>query len=114
MTNDFDTLVAGAERGGTDFRGIAILALLLCFVFFLAVGAYGYFAAGEEQDGEIPGAIAVLRDFVTENETVAVFLGFDVFSQESVQTSGEGDSAYEARVKEKAVAYIEEKQGGRS
>lgn len=114
MTNDFDALIAGAERGRTDFRGVAILAVLLCFVFFLAIGAYGYFAAGGEQDGEIPGAIAVLRDFVTENETVAVFLGFDAFCEESVQTNGEGDGAYEARVKEKAAAYIKEKQGGRS
>ena len=113
MSLAFDTLVAGAERGRVDLRALAILALLLCLVFFLSVGAYGYFSAQEENGGEIPGVIAVLRDLISENEVVSVFLGFDAFSEESIEANGTPDAEYEARVKEKAAAYIEEKEGAR-
>ncbi len=90
-----------------------ILSLLLCLVFFIAIGAYGYFAEEEAKGGAIPGAVAVLRDFVTENESVAVFLGFESLAEDSVEAGVEGDPEYEARVKEKAEAYIAEKEGGR-
>ncbi len=113
MSEDFDRLVQGADRTGAPTRSLLFLALLLCLVFFLAVGAYGFFEAEEEKSGSIPGAVAVLREFLTENESVAVFLGLEG-GGEDIPTAGEGDAAYEARVREKAEAYIREKQGGRT
>jgi hypothetical protein len=113
MSEDFDRLVRGADRTGAPTRSLFVLALLLCLVFFLAVGAYGFFEAEEEKNGNIPGAVAVLREFLTENESVAVFLGFEE-GGENIPTGGAEDTAYEARVKEKARAYIAQKQGGRT
>lgn len=113
MSEDFDRLVRGADRTGAPTRSLFVLALLLCLVFFLSVGAYGFFEAEEERSGNIPGAVAVLREFLTENESVAVFLGFES-EGEGIPTDTEGDTAYEARVKEKARAYIAQKQGGRT
>ena len=112
MIEDFDGLVRGGERTGSQAKSLLLLALLLCLVFFLAVGAYGFFAAEEARSGNIPGAVAVLRELLTENESVAVFLGFEE-GGENIPTGDAADTAYEARVKEKANAYIEEKQGER-
>lgn len=114
MTGDFDALFWDAGRAGTGVRSVLILALVLCLVFFLAVGAYAYFAREEAESGMIPGAVAVLRDFVSENESVAVFLGFSSVKDESVAVGGALDAEYEARVKEKAAAYIAEKEGKRA
>ena len=113
MQEDLTLFFPDAAQGQMRGRALVLLSLLLCLVFFLAVGAYGYFAEEEAKGGEIPGAVAVLRDFVSENESVAVFLGFDVSDGESVAVGGESDPTYEARVKEKAEAYIAEKEGGR-
>lgn len=112
MTEDFEMLFPSAAVGDGRGRTLLVLALLLCLVFFMAVGAYGYFAEEEEKGGDIPGAVAVLRDFVSGNESVAVFLGFENVVEEEVEAGAESDPAYEARVKEKAAAYIAERQGG--
>lgn len=114
MTGDFDALFFDVDRAGTGMRSVLVLALLLCLVFFLAVGAYAYFAREEAESGVIPGAVAVLRDFVSENESVAVFLGFSSVKDESVEVGEALDPAYETRVKEKAAAYIAEKEGART
>ncbi len=92
------------------FRAVFFLALLLAAVFFLAMAAYGYFAAegdGELLRGDMAGAVMVFRDFLTENEAVSVFLGLD--GEESVMT--DADLAYEEYLLAAADAYIREKQG---
>ena len=114
MTGDFDLLMQGVQERRTGVRGVVALSLLLCLVFFLAVGAYAYFAKEERVNGFIPDAVAVLREFVSENESVAVFLGFSASEEEGVATGGAWDAEYEARVKEKAAAYIAEKEGART
>ena len=113
MQGDFEGLVRGAEPKAGATRSLLVLSLLLCLVFFFAVGAYGFFAEEERTSGSIPGAVAVLREFLSENESVSVFLGFDT-EDESLSTDTDTDAAYEARVKEKARAYIAEKEGGRA
>ncbi|MBQ8858230.1 MAG: hypothetical protein IJ012_00395 [Clostridia bacterium] len=86
----------GADGGG--LRGVVLLTLLLCAVFFLSVGAYGFFAEGEMAEGELPNAILVLRELVEENETVSVFLGFS-------EEDGEA-AAREERILAEAEEYI--------
>ena len=93
---------AGADGGG-GLRGVVLLTLLLCAVFFLSVGAYGFFADGDMAEGDLPNAILVLRELVEENETVSVFLGF----------SEEADAemtAREERILAAAEAYIRARQ----
>ena len=90
------------NEGGAPL--IILLALLLCGVFFLSVGAYGMFAEeGGLTDGELPGAVLALRDLVAENDSVAVFLG--------LSPTADADTEREARIWEAAMAYIREKQG---
>jgi hypothetical protein len=114
MTGNFDLLMENMAKREGSVRAVVVLGLILCLTFFLAVGAYAYFSEEEATSGRIPDAVAVLRDFVSENESVAVFLGFSSFEEDSIATNGEQDAAYEARVREKAAAYIAEKEGGRA
>ena len=88
-----------ARENGGGLRGVALLAILLCLVFFLSVGAYGFFTGEGVTEGDLPNAILVLRELVEENETVAVFLGL----------SEEADAALterEARILAAAEEYI--------
>lgn len=97
---------AGANSGGLG--GVILLALLLCGVFFLAVGAYGAMADGGVAEGDLPNAVLALRELVAENETVAVFLGF---SEEDAQSSGGlVDAGAAERIQAAADAYIKEHQ----
>ncbi len=60
-------------------------------------------------EGNLPGAVLALRDFVAENETVAVFLGFS--SEEATETGGEASDPETAeRIQAAADAYIKEHQ----
>ncbi len=95
------------NRGGLS--AVILLALLLCGVFFLAVGAYGLFAEGEGMvEGNLPNAVLVLREFVEENEAVSVFLGF---SDTGTDTGmGAEDAARAERIAEAVEKYIQEKQ----
>lgn len=99
-SNEYTDHARGNEGG---LRGVVLLAVLLCLVFFLSVGAYGFFADGEMTEGELPNAILVLRELVEENEAVSVFLGF----------SEEADAAMtarEERILAAAEAYIRARQ----
>ncbi|MBQ8351250.1 MAG: hypothetical protein IJY20_04300 [Clostridia bacterium] len=93
----------------SNATALLLLAALLVGVFFLALGAYGYFAAVGEGSltGELPDAVLALRGFVEENEAVAVFLGLS--SDEAIETMGKPSE--EERIREAAEAYIREKQG---
>ncbi len=88
--------------------GVALLALFLCLSFFLSVTAYGMFSADEEESGELSGTIAVLRELVTENEAVAVFLGFSEVDNESIAVGGniDEDEAYREAIRRAAEEYI--------
>ena len=75
--------VIGGEQRGREAApfGILLLSLLLVGVFFLAVGAYGLFEAdGGLTEGDLPNAVLVFREFVEENESISVFLGFSEHS----------------------------------
>ena len=94
----------GSRQNDGGLLGVALLALLLCGVFFLSVGAYGIFA--EESgtyEGNLPGAVLALRDMVTENGTVSVLLGLRAAEDEEEQ-------ARRARILAAAEAYIREKE----
>ena len=73
---DFVRVGRGDASGG--IAGLILLALLLCGVFFLSVGAYGMFAEGDggSQEGYLSDAVLALRQLAEDNEAVAVFLGF--------------------------------------
>lgn len=104
---DFGEGRINAQEG---FRTVFFLALLLAAVFFLAVAAYGCFATegdGELVRGDMAGAVMVFRELLTENETVAVFLGLDGIGE----AAGDSDLAYEEYLRAAADAYIREKQG---
>lgn len=93
-------------RGGA--LGIILLAVLLCGVFFLAVGAYGIFAEdGQMAEGDLPGAVLALRNLVEENEAVAVFLGFSADVETSARPQ-EDDTR--ARILAAAEEYIRRHQ----
>ena len=99
-----------ARENDGGLRVVILLALLLCAVFFLAVGAYGMFAReGGMTEGNLPGAVLALREFVEENDAVAVFLGF---SEDKVTETVGGASDPEAaeRIQAAADAYIKEHQ----
>ena len=105
MDTEFSDFSAEARRNDGGLFGVVLLALLLCGVFFLSVGAYGMFAEeGGFSDGELPGAVLALRDLVEENDTVAVFLGLS-----PVEDSEEAERT--ARILVAAEAYIREKEG---
>ena len=89
---------------------VLLLALLLSCVFFLAMGAYGYFSAVGEGSltGELPDAVLALRNWVEENEAVSVFLGLS--DEETAEVMG-SLSEREAAIRAAADAYIREKQG---
>lgn len=89
---------------------VLLLALLLSCVFFLALGAYGYFSAIGEGSltGELPNAVLALRDWVEGNEAVSVFLGLS--DGEAAETMGSLSESEEA-IRKAADAYIREKQG---
>ena len=104
MDMEFSGFSEGARRNDGGLFGVVLLALLLCGVFFLALGAYGAFAEeGEFSDGELPGAVLAMRGFVEENETVAVFLGLSFATDEEEERA--------ARIREAAEAYIREHEG---
>ena len=88
---------------------VVLLATLLTCIFFLAMGAYGYYAAMDEGglSGNLPDAVMALRSFVEENDAVAVFLG--LAPDEAIETMGKPDT--KAHILEAAEAYIREKQG---
>ena len=90
-------LTEAGTNGEGGLYGVILLTLLLCAVFFLSVGAYGFFADGEMTEGNLPNAILVLRELVEENEAVSVFLGF----------SEEADAEAAAR-EERILAAAEE------
>lgn len=93
------------NRGG--LWGIALLAIFLCLSFFLATAAYGMFDA-EGEGGTLSDAVAVLRELVTENEAVAVFLGFSDSENDSIAVGGklEEDEAYREAILRAAEEYI--------
>lgn len=100
----------GRERGG-GATGVLLLCLLLCGVFFLSVGAYGFFAGEDDMtEGDIPGAVLAMRELVQENEAVAVFLGFSAQAEDS--GAGDADAteeaAHRAMIEAAARAYIRE------
>ena len=102
---EYSELSEGARRNDGGLIGVAVLALLLCGVIFLSLGAYGIFAEeGGLTEGELPGAVLALRNLVKENESVAVFLGL------SPAEEGE-DAERAARILSAAEAYIKEKEG---
>ena len=85
--------------------GILLLAFLLAGVFFLAVGAYGIFTAdGDLTDGELPNAVLVFREFIEENESISVFLGFSDAVSAGGGVTDEDD--YRARIQQAAQEYI--------
>ena len=88
---------------------VILLAALLACVFFLALGAYGYYeTSGEESlSGDLPDAVLALRDLVERNEAVAVFLG--LAPEDAIETMGKPIPA--PHIREAADAYIREKQG---
>ena len=96
---------AAVRERGAGPLGILLLALLLCGVFFLSVGAYGIFAAeGEDvREGDLPNAVLVFREFVTENEAVSVVLGL---AEEEVADAMTEEDAYLARILAEAAEYI--------
>ena len=97
--------VIGGEQRGREMApfGILLLSLLLVGVFFLAVGAYGMFEAdGGLSEGDLPNAVLVFREFVEENESISVFLGFA--ADESIQDTESTD--YEERINSAAEEYI--------
>lgn len=100
----------GRERGG-GAAGVLILCLLLCGVFFLSVGAYGFFAGEDDMTkGDIPGAVLAMRELVQGNEAVAVFLGFPAQEEdgETIDTDAETEAAHRAMIEAAARAYIRE------
>ncbi|MBQ8174358.1 MAG: hypothetical protein IJ009_03045 [Clostridia bacterium] len=105
MDMEFSGFGEEAKRNDGGLVGVVLLALLLCGVFFLSLGAYGAFAEeGGFTDGELPGAVLALRNLVEENDSVAVFLGL---------SQGEADAEAaerEARILAAAEAYIKERQ----
>ncbi len=109
MTEDrfFDGVCVHKNQGG--LLGVALLAIFLCISFFLAITAYGMFSSNEES-GELAGAVAVLRELVTENDTVAVFLGFSSDDNDSIAVGGnidaDGDAAYREAILRAAEEYI--------
>lgn len=105
----FDMPDGRESEGG--WRGLLLLAVLLCGVFFLSVGAYGFFAADaaeKEPSGDLPGAVLALRQAVTENEAVAVFLGLSA-SAGAPDTTPEEDAR--AAIEQAAAEYIREHEG---
>lgn len=98
-------VMSGEERGReTAPFGILLLSLLLVGVFFLAVGAYGIFEAdGGLTEGDLPNAVLVFREFVEENESISVFLGFseDGYTHESAE-----EDDYIERIHNAAEEYI--------
>ncbi len=108
---NFDGEAVRANRGG--LLGVFLLALFLCAAFLLAVGAYGAFSSDDGAPGELAGAVAVLRDFIEENEAVSVFLGFSEMDDGAVSVGGSvnEDAAYREEILQRAEAYIKEKEG---
>ena len=99
----------GRESAG-GWRGLLLLAVLLCGVFFLSVGAYGFFAADaaqEEPTGDLPGAVLALRQAVTENEAVAVFLGLSA-PTDAPDTPSSPEDERRAEIERAAAEYIRE------
>lgn len=98
------TLNADVRGRETAPFGILLLALLLVGVFFLTVGAYGFFTAeGGFAEGELPNAVLVFREFIEENESISVFLGFS----EEAEASGAGvEDDYLVRIEQAAAEYI--------
>ncbi len=110
----FDGESVRGNRGG--LLGVLLLAVFLCAAFLLAVGAYGAFSADEDGRGELSGAVAVLRDFIEENEAVSVFLGFsELEGDESVAVGGDmsEEAARRAEILRRAEEYIKKKEGRR-
>ena len=99
-----------AHRAEGGMTAVLLLATLLVGVFFLAMGAYGYFSAVGEGSltGELPDAVLALRGLIEKNSTVAVFLGLPC--EDSVATMTE-ETERAARIQAAAEAYIREKQG---
>ena len=105
MNVEFSDLSEGARRNDGGLLGVALLALLLCGVFFLSLGAYGAFAEeGGMSEGELPGAVLALRELVEENGTVAVFLGLSPAEDAEAAERAE-------RIAAAAEAYIREREG---
>lgn len=98
-------VMSGEERGReTAPFGILLLSLLLVGVFFLAVGAYGIFEAdGGLAEGDLPNAVLVFREFVEENESISVFLGF---SDDGDDVQDAEKSSYDERINSAAEEYI--------
>lgn len=102
---DLSEIGMNARQNDGGAIGVILLALLLCGVFFLSVGAYGMFAEeGGSLNGDLPGAVLALRELVEENGTVAVFLGLS-----PVESNEDAERA--ARILAAAEAYIQEKEG---
>lgn len=101
--NEIDIGASGAGEEG--HAGVLLLALLLCSVFLLSLGAYGLFAReAEKESGNLPAVVGALRKFAAENETVAVFLGFSPEEDARATMKEENDT------QSKADAYIREHQ----
>ena len=101
--NEIDLGIAEPQEEGR--MGILLLALLLCSVFLLSLGAYGLFAReAEKENGNLPAVVGALRKFAAENETVAVFLGFSPEEDARTTMKEENDT------QSKADAYIREHQ----
>ena len=106
-----DRMQDGRYVMGEDVRtrerapfGILLLALLLAGVFFLAVGAYGMFEAdGGIAEGDLPNAVLVFREFVEENGSISVFLGF---SDDGADQAAAEEDGYAERVHSAAEEYI--------
>ncbi len=102
---DLSEIGINARQNDGGAVGVILLALLLCGVFFLSVGAYGMFVEeGGTLNGELPGAVLALRELVEENGTVAVFLGLAPAEKDE-------DAERAARILAAAEAYIREKEG---
>jgi hypothetical protein len=98
------------RKAGGSMTAVLLLATLLVGIFFLTLGAYGYFSAVGDGSltGELPDAVLALRGLIENNDTVAVFLGLS--REDSIETMVE-KTERAARIQAAAEAYIKEKQG---
>ena len=108
-TKEWELYTNGQEARGGGYATLLLLAALLLCVFFLALGAYGYYAAIDEGSiaGDLPNAVMALRATISENEAIAVLLGLE--QADAVETAA---PLVDDRIRAAADAYIRARQGG--